>query len=215
VIEPEVGVSNPAIRCSSVDFPLPDGPTIAMRSRAEIVNLASMTAATASRPLSCTRPSASARTRTSRSIIIDPPVAQMNHAVGGVGDPRAVRHHDDGGPVVRARPQQIEDQRLVRAVDLARRLVGEQDGRLVRERDREPRSRCLAPGQGRRPRVTACLEADGGEQRLGLTPGPGADEPLSHADVLLDAQVLEQVAGLGQHADPSGAERRPHVFGTA
>jgi hypothetical protein len=49
-IKPVVGTSSPAIMCNSVDFPDPEGPTSAMRSPGQILQLASWTATTAFAP---------------------------------------------------------------------------------------------------------------------------------------------------------------------
>ncbi len=50
LIKPVVGRSSPAIRCNSVDFPDPEGPTSAIRSFGQILQLASWTATTAFGP---------------------------------------------------------------------------------------------------------------------------------------------------------------------
>src|SRR5207249_1266029 len=93
-IVPAVGRSSPAIRWSRVDFPLPDGPTTAIRSAASMSNVASARAVTAAGPSPNTlaRPSA----RTSSSPIDDPPVGQPDDPVRRGGHPFAVGHHDHG-----------------------------------------------------------------------------------------------------------------------
>jgi hypothetical protein len=48
--DPAVGASSPAMRCSRVDFPDPDGPVTAMRAHGDIRQFTSRTACTAVGP---------------------------------------------------------------------------------------------------------------------------------------------------------------------
>src|SRR5262249_23515190 len=140
---PPVGRSSPLIRWSRVDLPLPDGPTSAIRWADPTVNVASATAATASRPLPNTRCNEAARTSTA-SPIDDPPVEQMDDAIGSGCGAIAVRDDQHRAAALSSPVQEVEDQRLVRLIDLARRLVGEQDLRIVGERHGESRTGGLA-----------------------------------------------------------------------
>ena len=86
-IDPPVGWSSPAIRCSSVDFPLPDGPTSAIVFAG--VDREGRIATAVDAPLRPRRRRGRApAARTSGSAIGDAPVREPHDPVGGRGRAR-------------------------------------------------------------------------------------------------------------------------------
>jgi len=124
----------------------------------------------------------------------------------------------DRGAIVGAAAQEGDDLRARRLVELARRLVGEEHARLVRERDRQPGAGQLAARELRGPSAgargdAAALEHLGPPARAGAAAGAG--EALDDREVLVDREVPDEVRLLVQHADAVEAGARPRVLRAA
>ena len=96
-----------------------------------------------------------------------------------------------------SRLQRTEHRCCRGAVKLSRRLVGEQDVRRVRQRDRDGDPLLLAAGHLVGPPPCAVRDVEQAEQFAGPGPPPGtpsAREPQRQLDVLQGRQVRQQVA---------------------
>ncbi len=92
----------------------------------------------------CAR-SGSRRSRRSGTSELEPPVAHAKGAVAEPGEVGVVRDEQDRHPVLAAQPLEQRDDLLARlGVERARRLVGEQQARPVRERTRDRDALALA-----------------------------------------------------------------------
>src|SRR5882757_4846223 len=128
---PLVPSSSPASRLSSVDFPLPEGPSSATRSPPRIENVTGSSATTFLSPVPNWRARPSALTI--GSIIDDPPIPEPNDTRGGSGERLAVRRNE-GNPSGRAMiAKQAYQVPLRRRVDLGGRFVGQDDAWRERE----------------------------------------------------------------------------------
>ena len=97
-----------------------------------------------------------------------------------------VRHeHQRGAAFFVTGKQQFDDLAAGAFVEIAGRLVGDEDRRMRRERARERDALLLAAGQLRRIVIDAVAQADRGELRGGALEGVGrAREFERHRDVL-------------------------------
>ena len=133
----------------------------------------------------------------------DHAVGEKEIAVCDCGHARVVRDHDERLPVVAYRRVQEVQDLLARArVEVARRLVGEDDRRLRDERARDGYALLLASGELGRPVRAAIVEAYLAQQvleevRVGLSAG---DRHRQH-DVLFCREHREQVEELEHEAD--------------
>src|SRR5690606_2844939 len=129
---------------------------------------------------------------------------------------RIVGHHHDGGPTLPYRLQRRHNLVAGPAVELARRLVGEQQARSVGERHGESQPLPLAGGQlmGAHAATGPSGETDEGEHVARRGPrttlavptpraAPAAAAALGEPDVLLRGEEREQVAhgALQHHTD--------------
>ena len=107
--------------------------------------------------------------------------------------------------------EQRQDRGAGRAVEVARRLVGEHDRRPSDERARDRDPLPLAAGELRRPAVEPVAEPDRREQRLAAcarrsaTGTPRVEQPVG--DVLERRRVLGEEELLEDEADPRRAQR--------
>ena len=91
----------------------------------------------------------------------DPSVVHVGDGVGVVEDARVVRDDDDGAVGLDGvRGQQLHDGLAARMVQRRRRLVADDEARLVHERARDGHALLLAPGERRRERVGAAPEPE-------------------------------------------------------
>ena len=134
--------------------------------------------------------------RPSNGLAAGSAVADRHRAGHVLGDEGIVRHDDDGRPELTVHvPEQLEHLRRRRAVELARRLVSEDERRPVRQGNRDRDALLLATGQAIRPVVGAIGEPDEIEQLLGAAaPVASACKDHGQLDVLGRRQVREQVA---------------------
>src|SRR5580704_16232569 len=134
-IVPPVGSSSPAIRLSSVDFPLPDGPKSAMRSPCPMEKDVGSSPTTVASPVPNVRERPSALTI--GCVIDDPSVLKADDARGDPSQRLAVgRDHD--GPSGRAmNAEQLYELLFRCGVDFGSRFVGENDVRREGQSDRQ------------------------------------------------------------------------------
>ncbi len=105
-----------------------------------------------------------ARPSRRRLVPLDPPVAEVDPAAGEGGDGGVVRDEDEGGAALAPEvDEDVEDRGARRAVEVPRRLVGEEERRARTEGPGQRHALLLAPGElggvvvararrGRRPR---------------------------------------------------------------
>src|ERR1700680_1139553 len=128
-----------------VDFPLPDGPTSAIRSPTIASHVASTTACTEPAPLPYVFEIADAITNDSG--IDDAAVAKMQHSIGFRDERRTMTHDQHRATALAMIGEQLEQAAFCFSVDFARRLIREHEGRVGRERHGECGARGLTAGQ--------------------------------------------------------------------
>ena len=103
--------------------------------------------------------------QSSRSAAFDPALDQPHHAIGAGDDVHVVRHHDDSQPVLPVQvAEQADDLAAGVGVEVAGRLVGQEDARPIDEGAGDGGPLHLAAGQLARPVVEPMAEADAVEQ---------------------------------------------------
>jgi hypothetical protein len=148
-------------------------------------------------------------------LLHDQPVGQEEDSVGDRRGARLVGHHHRRLSVRGHRvTQQIEDLAARPRVQVACRLVGEEDRRAGHERARDRDALLLAARELRRPMRAAVGEARLLEQlleptRLRLLAG---NRERQH-DVLLGAQHRQQVEELKDEADVLSSQARERAVG--
>ena len=109
--------------------------------------------------------------------------------------------------------QQIDDLRAGGLVEIAGRLVGDQDRRVRRQRARERHPLLLAARQLGRIMVAALAQADGGKLARGaLLRVLDAGELERHRDVLQRRHGGDEMERLEHDADIAAAEARQRVL---
>src|SRR5262252_6552883 len=97
-------------------------------------------------------------------LALDPARAQSHHTVATRGERVIVRHqHQRGAALLVASEQELDDLAAGRLVEIAGRLVGDEDGRVGRQRAGERHPLLLAAGELRRIVLAAFAQADRGE----------------------------------------------------
>ena len=136
-------------------------------------------------------------------VVHDPAVAQHDHAVadrrgvGVVGD-----HHDRLVELVDGLAKEVEHLGAGAGVEVAGRLVGEDDRRARDERARDRDALLLAARELGGPMRAAVVEADGVDQVIDpLVVDVAAGDRERQDDVLLRRQDGQQVEGLEDEAD--------------
>src|SRR3954470_15266490 len=139
----------------------------------------------------------------------DPAVGQQHHAVGVGRGPRVVGDHDDGLPgLPDAGAQQAQHLSAGRGVQVAGRLVGEDDVGAGEERPGDGDALLLPAGELVRavPQpVAEAQPADDGVHPVPVGPLPG--QLHRQQDVVLRVEHRQQVEGLEDEADPLAAQR--------
>lgn len=97
-------------------------------------------------------------------------------------------------------------------VDFAGQFVGQQDRRVVGQRDGQAGAGGLPAGQLPGQRTGTWGDPDLPEQLLRAGPAGTVRKPLHQPDVVADREVFQQVAGLEQHSDVTGAEPAAQMF---
>src|SRR5687768_994244 len=96
----------------------------------------------------------------------DPAIPEDHHPPGMGGDVGLVGHHDDGLPLVVQGLEDPHDLLAGGAVEVAGRLVGQQDGRLVHQRPRDRDPLPLAAGELVGPVIHPVSQPHPGERGL-------------------------------------------------
>jgi len=162
------------------------------------------------------------RSRAGRQLLdaIDSPARQMDDAMRSSTQLEIVRHDDEcRSPLPVQFEEQVRDLLPGRAVEISRRLVSEQDHRLVRERTGNPDTLLFTARQLRRIVIEPASEADAPEKlarrRFRIGSGRRAIRGQQfqwNEHVLERCQRRDQMKVLEDEADPIRAQRRPFVF---
>ena len=164
-----VGRSRPPIRWSRVDLPLPEGPTSATRSRAnDAAGGGDQRPDRRCRPAGIAAPRVGDLDQSAQPSTTLPSRSWTTRSARSRHGP-AVRGDQRGAATVAAIREQRQDLRLGLGVDLARRLVGEQD---LRARPPGPPPARRAPP--RRPRAGRGGRGDGPRARRDRAAGRAA-----------------------------------------
>jgi hypothetical protein len=125
---------------------------------------------------------------------------------------RIVRHHADGGAIIVQFLQQVHHRFAVLRVQVARRLVRQQDRRLPDNRPRHRHPLLLSARELRRVVLRAVRHANSLERRLHpLLPLRRRHPPIGQRQlhVLVDREVADQVERLEDEADLTVPDPRP------
>ena len=166
---------------------------------------------TAMRRTNIMAPAAAASARVLR---VAAAVAQRQLRFGQRRQRRVVRHQHQGrlARMIDGQ-QQIHDVPAVGAVEIAGRLVGEQDRRIVGQRAGNRDPLLLAAGELRRIVMPAAGQAHLVEQRVRAAAGVAAPGNLHrHQDVLARRQRRHQVEELEDEADLLAAQPRESIL---
>ena len=171
---------------SSVDLPAPDGPMIdtnspgldVERDAAQHVALRRRPADTTSRgsrsEISITAPAHSIGRRVSSGFVDDAAVEEVNVAIGVAGVARIVRDHADGRAALMQLVQQVHHRLAALRIEVAGRLVGEQNDRLAGDGARDGDALLLSAGQLTGQMLRAMRHADAlervGRRAAGVPP---------------------------------------------
>src|SRR5271165_7228831 len=211
-IVPPVGSSSPAIRLSSVDFPLPEAPKSAMRSPCPMEKDVGSSPTTVASPVPNVRERPSALTI--GCVIDDPSVLKADDARGDPSQRLAVgRDHD--GPSGRAMNAEQPHELLLRCGgDVGGRFVGENDARREGQSDRQPDPRRFAARQFGRQRAAPRRHPDLVEERGGAIPVWPAGQDHRQLHVLLGGEPGKEIARLHENPDGSAPPSGPLWFGS-
>jgi hypothetical protein len=132
----------------------------------------------------------------------------VDQAVGERSHGRVVSDENQSGPLAAAQlGQQLEDAPAGPAIQVARGLVGKQNGRPGSEGPRQGDPLLLAAGELARVVMAAVLEAHGGEELVGAAHRIGLPEELDREeDVLARRQIGQELKALEDEADLVPAE---------
>jgi hypothetical protein len=152
----------------------------------------------------------------SRTVARDAAAREAHDPVGALGEREVVRHEDERGARVAVELlHHPDDAAPGLLVEVAGRLVGEEDLRPVRERARERDPLLLAAGKLGGIMVEALPEADPAEQRCGALAGAVvvAPELERHQHVLERGQRRQEVERLEDEADVRRPKPGPAILG--
>ncbi len=145
---------------------------------------------------------------------VDPARAQPHHAVAALRQRGVVRHqHQRHAALGVLGEQQIDDLLAGGLVEIAGRLVRDQDRRIGRQRAGQRDALLLAAGQLRRIMMQAVAEADrsqflrGARGRIGI-----AGELERHRDIFQRRHGRDQMKRLEHDADLAAAKARQRVL---
>jgi hypothetical protein len=140
------------------------------------------------------------------------PSKKVDGAVGGARVARVVRHHADGRAAAVQVVQQLDDRFAVGRVEVAGRLVGEQDEGLTRQRSGDRDALLLTAGQLARKVFRAVRHADLFQRfvdaRLSFRAAQVAIRQ-GQFHVLVNVQIADQVEALKDEPDFAVADVRP------
>src|SRR5712692_6379668 len=150
------------------------------------------------------------------ALLHNSPVEQMNAAVGKPRVARVVRHHANGGPAAVQFPQQPHYRFAVLGIEVSRRLIGQQDGRLARQRPRHGHALLLPAGELGRVVLHAMRHAYFFERLLNpLLALAGGHTSVSERQlhILVNRKIADQIEGLKDKTDLAVADARPFTEG--
>ena len=148
-------------------------------------------------------------------LVLDPAGAQPHHAVAAPRQRGVVRHqHQRGAALGVAGEQQVDDLASRGLVEIAGRLVGDEDRRIGRQRARERDALLLAAGQLRRDNGRAVRRGRRrpARARRGSWASCDAGQLERHRDVLERRHGRDEMEGLEDDADIAAAEARQRVL---
>ena len=140
-----------------------------------------------------------------------PPVEDHAPRVDLVHQAEIVGGDDDGGAEPVELDEQAQQPARQRRIDIAGRLVGEQDLGLLDQRPGDRRALLFAARKHRRQHMHALAEADPFQQfdHVGaIARFLAAAHPQRQRDVLVGGHVVEQAEILEHHADPAAHQRQ-------
>src|SRR3954454_24964266 len=144
-------------------------------------------------------------------LLDDAAVEEVYGAVGVAREARVVRDHADGRAAAVQLAQELHHRLAVLRVEVAGRLVGEEDRRLARERARTRDALLLAAGELRGIVLHPVQHADALQRRLDA-PLPLRRRELAkrqrQVDVLRDGEIADEVERLEDEADLAIADAR-------
>src|SRR3954454_6375890 len=142
------------------------------------------------------------------AVVDDLAVGEHEQAVGVGGGRRVVRDHDDGlAELVDGAAQEVEHLTGGLRVEVAGRLVGEDDGGLARERAGHRDALLLAARELGRPVGEAVAQADGVDELVEpLRVRPLAGDRQRQHDVLARVEDRQEVERLEDEADALAAQ---------
>ncbi len=148
------------------------------------------------------------------ALLHNPPVLQMELPGAAVGEGGVVGdQHEAGAVALMLGEEAVDDEAAGRAVKIAGRLVGEDQGRAGGEGAGDRDALLLAARQFARVVAGAVAEPDPAERRRGLGEGVAAAVELERdRDVLERGHRRQQVEALEDYADPGAAQAGETVF---
>ena len=144
----------------------------------------------------------------------DSAVAQPNHAIGLGGQVEVVRDDDDRrSRFTIQRLEECDDSRARFAVEISRRLVGEENARRVRERAGNRDALLFAAGELRGEVVETIAQSDAGEQVAGANARAGVAAKLEgNLHVLERGEGRDQLKALKDEPNFLAAQLGSFVF---
>src|SRR5262249_13316037 len=132
--------------------------------------------------------------------------------IGHADDLTTVRHHHDGpAGLARERVEQIEHTRRRLGVEIAGRLIGENQRRVMDQRSRDGDALLLASREPLGIALAPAAQTDAIEQLAGARGAFGVGAPVQiegQQQVLLDGQQRDEIEELKDEADVRAPEAR-------
>src|SRR3954470_10262600 len=133
-------------------------------------------------------------------------VMQLNAAVSEARNSRVVSDHDDGAALLVELTQQAQDDLFVLRVEIAGRLIGENDGRIVDQGTRDAHALLLATGKVSGNVVCAIFQSDAPEGFERFSFVGHTVEVLRQHHILKGSEIRNKMELLKDKADLLGAE---------
>ena len=150
----------------------------------------------------------------SRGVFYQMSLVHRHNAVSLLRGIRGVSHHQHRCALTGIFPQRFEDNGGVTRIEIAGRLVGQQQRRLMKHRPRQGDPLLLAHAQFGRHMMNTRLETEPFDQLLGSLHRAGVPQRnVRRQDILENVQVGDQVKLLKHEADFLSSERAALVRG--
>ena len=140
------------------------------------------------------------------------PVGQVDAAVGELADGSVVRDHQNGVAFAMKLAQQADDGLLIGFVEIAGRLVGQNQFRMIDERASHGYALLFAAGKLRGQVLDAIGKTDAGQRGAGFVFVGGAMEILREHHVFNRREIGHEVKLLEDESDFLGAEAGESFF---